>query len=504
MSTNWTDVASRASNPNISIVIPTFNRAHTLSYVLNAIAGQKYDLDNLEVIIVDDGSTDNTQAVVEEYRPRLHIKYFYLKRSKKNGVCRARNVGIQNACGSLLVFLDSDIVICPDYVAQIEADFSECNKIVVLGYVYCYASCTTNSNEDWSVDLKIKVNWSDIIQNITMFEEDKRLWDNREIAYQRVEDNLDELCAPWRLLWGNAFSIRKEEAVAVGMFDEEFDSYGSEDLEFSYRCYMKGMKYVLNRHAWAAHYPHEFNIEQNMMSTRLNRLKVLQKHPSPDIELYTVVGRYQFLRLWSRIKNLDPVCYLPDYSRDKNFNSMIKNWNIISDNSNIVIGCGTGEFLKKIPYSYATDLRQENVRIAKKVETVVEVKWALGVRLPFHDKMFKTAVLTDFWRALPIVCTIKIIMEIMRLTYLFMVICSEDYAPQSAGACTTWHGNTTLEKLIRRLRLDVVDRTENLMLIRSSGSTFVSSSSRVLLTNRLHKSESNRKILGSFNDATGD
>lgn len=474
MLTNCTNISSRASTPNISIVIPTFNRAHTLYYVLNAIAGQKYDLDNLEVVIVDDGSTDNTQAVVEEYSLVLHIKYLYLEKSKRNGVCRARNVGIQNACGSLLIFLDSDIVICPDYVAQMEADFARCNKVVVLGYVYCYSSCTTNAHEDWSADLKIKVDWSDIIQNITMFKEDKRLWDNREIAYQRVEDNIDELCAPWRLLWGNAFSVKREDAVTVGMFDEGFDSYGSEDLEFSYRCYKKGMRYVLNRRAWAAHYPHEFNIEQNMMSTKLNRLKVLQKHPSPDIELYTVVGRYQFLRLWARIKNLDPVCYLPDYSKDKVFNSTIEDWDIISDNSNIVIGCGTGEFLKKLPYSYVTDLRQENVKIAKKMETVIEAKWALGVKLPFSDKMFKTAMLTDFWRALPIVCTIKIIMEIIRLTDRFVVICSENYVPQTEGTCTTWHGNTTLEKLIQRLQLDVVDRADNSLLIRSSDCTIPS------------------------------
>ena len=83
----------------VSIVIPTFNRYHTLKRTLNSVFEQTYK--NFEVILVDDGSTDDTRKIENEF----DIIYIY---QKNLGVSRARNEGIKSARGEWIAFLDSD------------------------------------------------------------------------------------------------------------------------------------------------------------------------------------------------------------------------------------------------------------------------------------------------------------------------------------------------------------------------------------------------------------
>ena len=88
------------SQPDISVIIPAFNRAHTLPRALDSVLSQT--LKPREIIVVDDGSTDETNAVLADY-PGLCII------SQDNrGVSAARNMGIKKAGGEWLAFLDSD------------------------------------------------------------------------------------------------------------------------------------------------------------------------------------------------------------------------------------------------------------------------------------------------------------------------------------------------------------------------------------------------------------
>ena len=88
------------SQPDISVIIPAFNRAHTLPKALDSVLSQT--LKPREIIVVDDGSTDETNTVLANY-PGLCII------SQDNrGVSAARNVGIEKAGGEWLAFLDSD------------------------------------------------------------------------------------------------------------------------------------------------------------------------------------------------------------------------------------------------------------------------------------------------------------------------------------------------------------------------------------------------------------
>lgn len=99
----------------ISVIIPTFNRANLLKRALTSVYAQTLAAD--EVIVVDDGSTDNSETLIHKHFPQA--KYFF---QENRGVSAARNTGIQQAQGQWLAFLDSDDEWLPEKLAlQISA-----------------------------------------------------------------------------------------------------------------------------------------------------------------------------------------------------------------------------------------------------------------------------------------------------------------------------------------------------------------------------------------------
>ena len=89
--------------PLVSVVLPTYNRAYTISRAIDSVLNQTYS--NLELIVVDDGSNDDTRVVVESIHDK-RIKY--IKNSKSMGAAFARNLGIKHSRGDLIAFQDSD------------------------------------------------------------------------------------------------------------------------------------------------------------------------------------------------------------------------------------------------------------------------------------------------------------------------------------------------------------------------------------------------------------
>ena len=89
----------------ISIVVPTFNRCHTIERCLNSILKQDYPSQRIEIIVVDDGSNDNTLGILRHYQHAHNIRVF---RQENRGVSAARNLGLKHARNSWIAFLDSD------------------------------------------------------------------------------------------------------------------------------------------------------------------------------------------------------------------------------------------------------------------------------------------------------------------------------------------------------------------------------------------------------------
>ena len=101
----------------VSIIIPAYNVEKYIGATLESICRNK--LDNVEIIVVDDGSTDNTRQTVEECLERLNPPHYKVIRQENKGVSVARNTGIDNAVGKYLIFCDGDDLCYPNLVEAI-------------------------------------------------------------------------------------------------------------------------------------------------------------------------------------------------------------------------------------------------------------------------------------------------------------------------------------------------------------------------------------------------
>lgn len=91
--------------PKVSVIIPTYNREQKIQYAIRSVLRQAYQ--NFEIIIVDDGSTDNTEQLIEDLQKK-DSRVKYLKQENSGGTSKPRNLGISKSRGKYLAFLDSD------------------------------------------------------------------------------------------------------------------------------------------------------------------------------------------------------------------------------------------------------------------------------------------------------------------------------------------------------------------------------------------------------------
>ena len=121
-------------NQMISIIIPTFNRAHLIRETLDSITTQSYS--NWECIIVDDGSTDATLSIIEEYQLKDHRFHFYERPSDLlQGGNAARNFGYSKSSGNYIQWFDSDDVMLKNYLKDRVSQFTpEIDFVICTGY----------------------------------------------------------------------------------------------------------------------------------------------------------------------------------------------------------------------------------------------------------------------------------------------------------------------------------------------------------------------------------
>ena len=116
--------------PRVSVVIPTYNRADLIGETLQSVAGQTFT--DLECIVVDDGSTDNTDEVVGAFIAR-HPRFRYVRQANASAAV-ARNHGLALAGGEYVVFVDSDDHFAPDRLAwQVAALDRDPEAVLVYG-----------------------------------------------------------------------------------------------------------------------------------------------------------------------------------------------------------------------------------------------------------------------------------------------------------------------------------------------------------------------------------
>jgi glycosyltransferase involved in cell wall biosynthesis len=120
--------------PLISVIIPVFNRERYLAEAIDSVFAQTYAA--VELIVVDDGSTDGSASIAQRYSPQLRYHY-----QSNQGISAARNTGILLATGEYLAFLDSDDLWLPNKLSLQMAAFAIDSELdAVFGYVQQFFS----------------------------------------------------------------------------------------------------------------------------------------------------------------------------------------------------------------------------------------------------------------------------------------------------------------------------------------------------------------------------
>lgn len=135
----------------VSIIIPAYNVEKYIGATLESICKNK--LDDVEIIVVDDGSTDNTRQTVEECLESLNPPHYKIIRQENKGVSAARNTGIDNAVGKYLIFCDGDDICYPNLVEAITPSIYLEKNLIVWGFDITQDGKRTIGQGDYCVEI---------------------------------------------------------------------------------------------------------------------------------------------------------------------------------------------------------------------------------------------------------------------------------------------------------------------------------------------------------------
>ena len=192
--------------PTVSVIIPTYNRKDMLCDTLNSLAQQTYP--NFEVIVVDDGSADGTLEIAEQAFP-FNLRYF---RQSNQGATAARNLAARQSRADILVFLDDDILLEPDYLTYLIHEHVTLENGIVVGTVSIQCEETTPLSQTL----------------------------NEALASSQISEEL-----AFTDVFSNNMSIRREAYFEVGMY-QDLGFLGSSswcDVDLGYRAYRQGFQF---------------------------------------------------------------------------------------------------------------------------------------------------------------------------------------------------------------------------------------------------------------------
>lgn len=189
------------NSPQVSIIIPTYNRSHIIAETLDSILSQSYE--DWECIIVDDGSTDQTEALIDQYlRKDNRFKFYYRPDNRLKGANACRNFGLEKSKGEYIMFLDSD-------------DVCEC---------FCLEERLNTIKAHPSIDLLIR-DTSLLIENI------KHNFSINKDPENNSSENYLKMFLSYTIPWPIMACLYKKSSIRNCKFDENLKRF--QDLSFN-------------------------------------------------------------------------------------------------------------------------------------------------------------------------------------------------------------------------------------------------------------------------------
>lgn len=273
-----------SKNPvDVSLIVPTYNRSELLEYTLNSCLHQDTSQLEFEVIVADDGSSDNTKEVVGKYAEQINVKYVF-QEDKGYRPGAARNLGISVAEGEVCVMIDSGVILDPGCLAaHLEFHRAKGPKVAAIGYVYGFDQGVPDLLEKLRKAV-IPMRPGESIRNLS---KDKAFFDLRDHHYMHHRDKIEDLPAPWLYFWTCHVSVGRENLINVGMFDEQYNGrWGCEDNDLGFRLNQSGTKIHLLREAKSIHYPHYENWPEKQKQGYENCILFNNKFQTVETQLF--------------------------------------------------------------------------------------------------------------------------------------------------------------------------------------------------------------------------
>jgi glycosyltransferase involved in cell wall biosynthesis len=273
-----------ADNPLISVVIPTYNRERILRETLRQLTRQTLPVEDFEVIVADDGSSDGTAAVVDSFADRLPLRY-YFQPDLGFRAGAARNAGARMAKAPVLCFLDTGPMPGPDFLrthlAEHNAGSAGRAGAAVVGYAYGY------TQENYPLPAAGELLGSIEPEEVyAKYRDNPDFYDIRHDQFVRCGFDLNTRAIPWNMFFTLNCSVPTEDFLAVGGFDESYVNWGGEDLELAFRLHRRGMTFQISRDAWVIEWPHPRPpMSVALAAYRANLEAQLRRSPEPVFEL---------------------------------------------------------------------------------------------------------------------------------------------------------------------------------------------------------------------------
>ncbi|MBX7268648.1 glycosyltransferase [Micromonospora sp. Llam7] len=226
-----------------SVIVPTFNSSVLLDRCLRTFRAQNLAVyDSLEVLVVDDGSTDPTAETVQRHAMAdSRFRHLHLPRSATSSRSAARNRGAEEATGDILIFVDGDQLVPPTFVDRHLRHYrvGSARKAVIGFRKYLRAPEAFDERfiEDGAEGFLGGVIKSDI----------------RLDLLSRLSEFGGDLKTSWHLFFTCNVSVPSVDYKRVGGFNEEFRGWGLEDSELGYRLERSGTQLVFDEESFAYH-----------------------------------------------------------------------------------------------------------------------------------------------------------------------------------------------------------------------------------------------------------
>lgn len=279
-----------------SVIVPIYNGKCYLARCLLSFNHQILKSDeSFEVIVVDDGSTDGTGEMVETLVLRYPLHYVYKERSARSSRSAARNLGVMQASGEVLIFVDGDHIVSPTFVSEHLRAHRVRTDLAVIGHRSYLAKGEVSLKQ-----LETRFALSDLPPV------EQR--DERDEVIAHYSENINNTFTPWFLFWTSNVSVRLEHVKRVGGFDETFIAWGLEDQEYGYRLHKHGLVFVYNQKTIVYHQHHPKDHCSRLAGWAVNYQLLKDKYPDLEIMLVEAMG-------WLRVRKRDELSWLAAYRR---------------------------------------------------------------------------------------------------------------------------------------------------------------------------------------------